>query len=330
MQEKDIRPEALISGQKEAYQRDIAKLQQRLAEFVPTPCPACGETEARKVFEKYKCTFVACESCATIYMSPRPTPEIMSSYYQDSENYRYWAKHIFPASESSRKERLYKPWIKRIASACAKRNIKCDRLLEVGPGFGGFAQTAKESGIFKEITVIEPTPELADACRTRGLKVIQKRVEDIDPNEVESVSALVCFEVVEHLFAPKRFFTQAKRLLPSGGLLVVSCPNGLGFDIATLGPLSDAVDTEHVNLFNPASLKNILECEGFTDISIVTPGLLDAELVRKSALAGDYVINDPFMKRILLDEWEELGAPFQEFLARNNLSSHMWAFAIKG
>ena len=60
-----------------------------------------------------------------------------------------------------------------------------------------------------------------------------------------------------------------------------------------------------------------------------TPGVLDAELVRKPALAGEIEL-DPFLRRVLLTEWERLGEPFQDFLAANGLSSNMWLIARRG
>ena len=39
-------------------------------------------------------------------------------------------------------------------------------LVEVGPGFGTFAALAREE--FERVVAIEPTPELAAACRERG------------------------------------------------------------------------------------------------------------------------------------------------------------------
>ena len=33
------------------------------------------------------------------------------------------------------------------------------------------------------------------------------------------------------------------------------------------------------------------------------------------------------MRRVLIDEWETMGGPFQRFLAENGLSSHMWIAA---
>ena len=57
-------------------------------------------------------------------------------------------------------------------------------------------------------------------------------------------------------------------------------------------------------------------------------GKLDAELVRKKALAGQFSLEaQPLLREILLERWEELGAPFQDFLAAHSLSSHMWLVA---
>ncbi len=328
LREEDLRPVALQQGQQEAFARDIARLQKRKDSFVAVNCPACGSAQASPAFEKCMFFFDRCETCATVYMNPRPTPEIMRDYYSNSENYQYWAKYIFPISEKSRKEKLYTPWVQRIQKICRERALPLGTLTEIGAGFGGFAEVADRSGFFEKVMVIEPTPELAQACRERGLWVLEKRVEDIS-DEIPPVDILVSFEVIEHLFDPSEFFAQAFRLLKPGGLLVVSCPNAQGFDIEMLGPISVAVDAEHVNLLTPQALTLLLQKHGFDAIVVETPGRLDAELVREAVLSGQANVASPFLKRVLFDQWEKLGAPFQQFLAENGLSSHMWAHAQK-
>ena len=95
-----------------------------------------------------------------------------------------------------------------------------------------------------------------------------------------------------------------------------------------LGAKSLAVDAEHLNLFNPAALSHLLEACGFEVLDATTPGRLDAEFVREAALKGEIDLShDPFLKRTLIDEWDRLGWPFQQFLAANGLSSHMWIAA---
>lgn len=325
LSEGELCPDELLAGQEAAFARDIERLHRRIKEFIDMPCPACDSRAHVPAFEKYGFTFRACTQCRTIYMSPRPSPTVMADYYANSENYAYFAAHIFPASEASRREKLHKPRLQQLLDYCDRYAIARGTLLEVGPGFGTFADVATQSRSFARVVGIEPTPEMAAACRARGVEIIEKRVEDAI-GEIDNADVVVSFEVIEHLFNPALFVKQCGALLPAGGLLVLTCPNGLGFDVAMLGPKALAVDAEHVNLFNPESLSGLLERCGFTVLEASTPGRLDAELVREVALRGEVKL-DPFLRRVLIDEWTRLGWPFQQFLAAHKLSSHMWLVA---
>ena len=327
LSEHELCPDELLSEQEAAFARDIARLLDRRAEFVDADCPACDGRRREPAFSKYGFDFARCGDCATIYMAPRPSEAAMGDYYANSENYAYWATHIFPASEPVRREKIHRPWHGRVVDFCRRFGVPTGRLIEVGPGFGTFCAVALEEGTFAEVLAIEPTPELAAACRSRGVTVLEQRVEDVGA-DVAPADVLVSFEVIEHLFRPRRFLELAGRLVRPGGLLVLSCPNGEGFDIATLGPVSQAVDAEHVNLFNPRSLSRLVEAAGFTVLEVTTPGRLDAEIVRDAVLAGQFDLSaQPFLRQVLVDDWDRLGWPFQQFLAANQLSSHMWLVA---
>lgn len=334
LSERELCPDVLLAEQEAALARDIARLLARQQEFIDVPCPACGSVRHDAAFGKYGFAFRACRDCATLYMSPRPSPAVMADYYADSENYAFWAAHIFPASEASRREKIHKPWLDRVTGYCGKFDVAPGRLVEVGPGFGTFCAVAMEAGRFERVVAIEPTPQLAAACRSRGVAVIEKRIEDTTGHEVGLDSAgadvLCAFEVIEHLFDPGAFLSRCSLLARPGGLLVLSCPNGQGFDIAMLGGRSLAVDNEHVNLFNPASLSALVARNGFEVLEVSTPGRLDAEFVRDAALRGEIDLSgDPFLHRVLIGEWDRLGWPFQQFLAAQGLSSHMWLVARK-
>jgi len=327
LSEHELCPDDLLAGQEAAFARDIARLHKRADEFVTVACPACGMANQNKAFDKFGFTFQRCVQCATIYMSPRPSPAVLADYYANSENYDYWARHIFPASEATRREKIHRPWLERVIGFCERHGIRRGALAEVGAGFGTFAALATQSAAFERVVVIEPTPEMAAACRSRGVEVLEKRIEDVG-DELGSADVIVSFEVIEHLFEPRIFLKQCARLLNPGGLLILSCPNGRGFDIAMLGAKSLAVDAEHLNLFNPAALTHLLEACGFEVLEATTPGRLDAEFVREAALKGEIDLsNDLFLKQTLIDEWARLGWPFQQFLAENGLSSHMWIAA---
>jgi 2-polyprenyl-3-methyl-5-hydroxy-6-metoxy-1,4-benzoquinol methylase len=324
LSEQDLCPDALLRGQEDAFERDIERLAARYSEFVMVSCPACGSADHTATLKKYAFLYVTCGSCQTLYMNPRPSPAVMADYYSNSENYKFWAKYIFPASEAARREKIHRLWLERVIGYCNRFSVPRGTLMEIGAGFGTFSSLAQDSGEFMCVVAVEPTPEMADACRNQGLSVIEKRVEEIT-NEVGDVDVAVAFEVIEHLFEPRLFVEQCARLVKPGGLLALSCPNGQGFDITLLGNLSLAIDPEHVNLFNPQALSLLVESCGFEVVDVATPGRLDAEFVRAAVEVGKFDIShDPFLKRVLLDEWERLGWPFQQFLANNGLSSHMW------
>lgn len=328
LSEQELCPDELLAGQEAALARDIARLHARAAEFVAVHCPACRETKREEVFAKFGFRFVTCPTCHTLYMTPRPSPQLMADYYASSENYAYWAKYIFPASEAARREKVHKPWLTRVLGYSKRHGVRTGTLVEVGPGFGTFAAVALASGSFEQVLTIEPTPDMARACRSRGVPVIEKRIEDVAPADIPAADILCAFEVIEHLFDPAGFVTKMSWLVRPGGLLVLSCPNGQGFDIVTLGAGSLAIDNEHVNLFNPSSLSMLVAQCGFEVIEVSTPGRLDAEFVRAAALKGELDLSEqPLLRRVLIDDWERLGWPFQEFLAGNGLSSHMWMAA---
>jgi SAM-dependent methyltransferase len=330
LSETELCPPGLLAGQEAAFARDVARLRERAGEFVVVACPACGADHPAPGLRKWGFQWVTCGTCLTLYMSPRPPEAVLAAYYADSENYAYWAEHIFPASEAARREKVHRPWLARVLALCAEAGIAPGTLVEVGPGFGTFAALAAGSGAFARVVAVEPTPQLAAACRARGVEVVERRVEDA-ADELPPADVVVAFEVVEHLFDPGRFVADCARVLRPGGLLVLSCPNAAGFDIQALGAESLAVDPEHVNLFTPSSLAGLLGRHGFTVVSSTTPGRLDAEFVRDAARAGRVdLAGQPLLRRVLLDEWDRLGGPFQRFLADNGLSSHMWVAARRG
>ncbi len=323
----ELRPQQCAQGKREAFLRDVERLKKRRDEFVRVDCPACGSRQSKRVFEKYTFEYRACTACRTVFMSPRPSPQAMADYYADSEDYRFWCTHVFPASEPARREKIHRPRLERIVDACRRYSVGRATLMEIGAGFGTFCSLARETGAFDRVVAVEPMPDLARACRERGLTVIDQPVEKIT-DERGSVDVAVAFEVIEHLFDPRVLMDQCARMIVPGGLLALTCPNGEGFDIAMLGATSGAIHPGHVNLFNPASLSLLAETCGFEVLEVGTPGRLDAEMVRKAVREGEFDISkDWFLQRVLVEQWDRLGWPFQRFLAEHGLSSHMWLVA---
>ena len=298
MKVADIRPDALMAGQQAAMQRDIAMLQTRRAEFVETPCPACGDVGA-PLYEKYGMTHRRCAGCATQYVSPRPSPAVLRDFYRGSENYAYFARHIFPSSAEQRRERLFRPRAAMVADLVRTSGMDRPSLVEVGAGYGLFCEEVRATGAFGRIVGIEPTPDLA------------------------------AFEVIEHLFDPAAFLTACRWLVRPGGRILLTCPNIQGFDTILLGSASSAVDHEHLNYFNPDSMALLLRRAGFEDIEVTTPGRLDVDLVRRALAEGTVAPAQlgPFLAHLLDRDDAGTDALLQDFLRSARLSSNLQAVA---
>ena len=331
LEENDIKPFDLIAGQSEHIETDRQRLLSKKDSFVTVPCPACEASNFHVEFEKNGLEYVRCADCETLFVNPRPTEHILEECYSQSAVYEYWNKYIFPATDKARREGIYLERIERILEICKKHGLKeGGTLMEVGSGFGSFCDELNKTGYFKRIVAIEPTQDVAQSCRGLGLEVIEKPIEKVSADEINP-DIIVSFEVVEHLFSPKDFYTNCSKLLNPGGLVVTTCPNIKGFDNLVMGKLSSSIDHEHLNYFHPDSLALLLSRCGFEVIEKLTPGKLDAQLVRnRGVLKGILSLdNQPFLKHVLIDKWEELGGKFQEFLADNLLSGHMWIVGKK-
>lgn len=325
LRETDIRPEALLEGQKAALQHDVNFLLERVDQFDSSGCPACGASGDR-IWDKAGFHYDACPACATIFMNPRPNEKLLHAFYAQSANYAYWNKYIFPQSETARRQRIFKPRADRMLELLSEHGAGAHgSFLEIGAGFGTFCDEIQGRNLFDRVVALEMTPDLAETCRDRGLEVIDQAFETSGLAS-GSFDVVAAFEVLEHIGNPACFMKSVACLLKPGGFCVLSCPNGLGFDVQTLGPASDTVDHEHLNYFNPESLRKLLNNCGLEAVEILTPGKLDVDIVRNKVFRNEFSLShSPFLQRIVVEGSDADRSKFQQYLALSGNSSHMWA-----
>jgi SAM-dependent methyltransferase len=329
MKEEDIRPSSVAADQEIAMLRDIGRLLSRRHEFIESDCPACASPDRSVRFRKYGLVYWECECCRTVYISPRPSAETLDWFYRESVNYAFFHQYTFPQSNEARRNYIVIPRVEKFLADCRKVGINSGSVLEIGPGFGTFGVELRSRGGFDRIVAIEPTPDLAAHCRGLGLEILEARFEEVTFPPEQRFDAIVCFEVLEHVLSPREFLRHCRNVLRPGGLMSVTCPNIDGFDIVTLGVASDSIDVEHLNYFNPSSLSQLFSSCGFEVVSVDTPGELDAELVRNKVLRGEFSLDgQPWLKKILIEDWNGHGQSFQAFLKVSGLSSHLRCSAV--
>jgi 2-polyprenyl-3-methyl-5-hydroxy-6-metoxy-1,4-benzoquinol methylase len=326
---RDIRGQASTETAEICEAEDMKFLQSRMQSYVVSKCPACSSVNARSRFVKHMHNFDECAQCETVFINPRPPVSVLDEYYRTSKSYRYWNSVVYPASEQSRLERIIKPRVDRVLEVAKRHKSKCRGILEIGAGFGSFCAEMNTRAVFTDVVALEPNPDLASSCRRKGVRTICSSIEAANLAGMD-IDMVVAFEVIEHLFEPSAFIQEMAQLLSPGGLLVLTCPNVKGFDVSLLNENACSVDPRHLNLFTPQSLAYLLTNTGFRVVESATPGILDAELVKSALDVGAIApFTDPFMRRVFVEDWEDLKEGFQDFLAKHGLSSHLWVVACK-
>lgn len=108
------------------------------------------------------------------------------------------------------------------------------------------------------------------ACELRGMTYHGLDIEDCDlerdrlPISDSTIDFVVSLALLEHLFDPGHFFTEAQRVLKQGGVLWLSTP-----DIQATGA-KFWNDPTHVHPYTRASLQTSLQMNGFENV-LVTP-----------------------------------------------------------
>lgn len=323
----DIRPDSVMTDHMAAVMKDVEWLKARSHLFRPAPCPACGADRPQPLYVKYGVQHNRCPECTTQYVSPRAPEKLLIEFYAESENAKYWAKHIYPTAQDTRRKRLFGPRAANAAKIADRYGFRGGVLVEVGAGYGMFCVEAAATGAFKRIIGIEPEHELAKVCESAGVEVIADGYENAVFDEKPNM--IVCFEVIEHLHDPHKFVAWCASKLAPGGILMLTTPNGAGFETMTLAERSHTIDHQHINLLNPQSIARLARRCGFAEVDVTTPGQFDVELVRRAFKEGRVTADvlGPFLTYLARDADEATCNLFQQFLRDAGRSSHMQMIA---
>lgn len=297
--------------------------------FVEVACPACQQTNRRHLFDKYGFKLQQCTACLTAYVSPRPDFDWLIRYYSDSKAVNDWLDMLVE-TEAERRRAQFEPRARRLREVVERLEVATSTLVDVGAATGTFCDTVREMELFSRVVAVDTNERAAELCASKGLETIAQPLEKVGLEARADV--LTAYEVIEHVFEPIEFLRACRDVMEPGGLLVLTTPNFLGFDVMVLGEQTEnIVPPDHLNYFNPRSLQTLLERGGFSLVEVETPGRLDVQIVQRMLQSGTVDLSaQPFLEHVLSGNIPELAERFQQFLADNGLSSHMWAVARKG
>ena len=318
--EEEIRPEAIFNEYLELTRKDIITYFED-SERSDFKCPICGIVGDPWV-EKDSFEYRKCQDCLSIYVSPRPGRRAFDAYYTDSPSTKYWATTFYKVTESARREKLWRPKAMLIKEKIEllQGDLIVKYIVDIGGGYGVFDEEIIKIMNIEPI-IIEPSVHLAEVCREKKLKVVEKFMEDIIYDDLpDGRKCFVSFELFEHLYDPSAFLSAVYEKMNSSDLFIFTTLNGIGIDIQILKENSKALSPpHHLNFMNPKSISKLLQKIGFEVIEAITPGKLDVDILKNNQVC----INESSWKNILKYLNQDELSNLQESIVNLGLSSHM-------
>jgi hypothetical protein len=318
LKEEEIRPRKVF----DEYLRlaaDDAEIYFGGAKRSPLSCPACGET-GEHAFDKHGFSYEECPACQTLFVSPRPPAEDFFRYYKESASARYFGTTFYRETAEARREKLWRPKATMIYEVLRERGASGHHVIDIGGGYGIFAEEYQRIA-GGDVTVIEPGPDSAGVCRSKGLRVIETFLEMVEDSSLPSgPRAFVSFELFEHLHDSRVFLERLRSHMRPGDLFLFTTLSGMGVDIQALWENSNSVSLQHLNFFNPRSVRILVESFGMSAVKITTPGKLDIDILFRSRDS----IKDRFWRNFIDQATPEMMDAWQRFVASQGFSSHMF------
>lgn len=245
-----------------------------LGELTARSCPTCGSTDDSRVFadqrldmsaldqhafasrkrpEHMRLRLVECPACDLVYANPVPSPEALARAYDDA---------AFDSAEEARyAARSYADELRDLLATLPDRR----GALDIGTGEGAFLSELLKLD-FTQVGGVEPSSAPIEAADPAVSGLIEHDVFRPDIRGPGSLSLITCFQTIEHVPDPAALVRDAAALLKPGGMLVLVCHDRRATINRLLSMRSPIIDIEHMQLFSPRSVDELLRCGGLRDV----------------------------------------------------------------
>lgn len=322
VRESDIRPRELFERYVQLLERDVRAMFRR-RRLVEVACPGCGRQRGERAFTRFGLTYRECPQCLTMYLSPRPTPEALASYYAQSRAVQFWER-VLLATEPQRREHVVQHRVDWLADVVGEFLPEPRVLVDWEGKSTGFIEQVRHLRLVGSVQAVAPSREVLDYCRRTGIRVVE-------PSAVPGgASVVTAFEAVERAFDPQDALRRMHGALVEEGLLLLTTRTASGFDVQVLWDRApNVLPPTHMNLFSVEALQSLLERLGFVVVELSTPGQLDVEIVRNALATEPAAPLSRFVSYMLRHRGGDAHQALQELLQRFRLSSHLRAVCVK-
>ena len=320
---KDIHHPGVTKEFDRLTMNDLAVLLEKRNQFIDSGCPACHSLDVDDAFEYQSLNYRRCRDCELLYISPGPTEAMHLDYVVNSTAMTYWREIANPDMRESRRP-IYTERVDYSKKIFEKLDFSPKNSLELGAGNGEFAEELNGASDLEQIVVLEPQELNLGFPKVEVINGGFDELEKLD----RTFDVVFGWELIEHILEPDMFLKLIRKVMAPGAVLILSTPNEKSVETRKLGTDSSNILFDHVRLYNPQAITELLARNGFRIIDLSTPGLLDVERLQEHMSKNPSAFsNDPALS-FLLNSEEQTTRAFQHYLRENKHSSHMRVAAV--
>lgn len=309
IREEIVHPDKIFLKEQELARNFVQKSEMANNIF---SCPFCKAHREELLFEKWGLKYAFCPSEWSVTLASLPEQEVIESYFRDSKLAQFRASKGYQDVVTKKRRDLWESLIGWIGGRVSRYiGNKKYNVADWGSKSVGWVETLQTANFVDNLCVIEPLPPIGYS-------------EEKD----EGVEIISLIDVIQRQTGPVELLSKIWKKLSPGGLLILTCRSGSGFDILTLRENSDSIfPLDHICLPSPGGIENVLGEVGFEILELTTPGMLDVKYVQTSPKG---IPKEQYLQRYIFAQGDErLLERLQGFLQRNNLSSHLRCVARK-
>lgn len=240
-----------------------------------TSCCICGNTLSKEIASgrdylhattDQSYSYVQCNSCAHIYLNPRPTIEEISKIYPPS----YSTFDPESASRSSVFLRVKDHVLRKRFKLVLQEMPKNGEILDIGCGDISLLKSIRNLSPRAGLTGLDWHfgPRLEESANAMNIQTITGTIENADLPE-NHYDVILMNQLIEHVWDVDAVLSICKRALKPGGILSIETPNADGWDrkFFNKGSWGGYYWPRHLNIFSAQGLRSALSKAGFEEIS---------------------------------------------------------------
>lgn len=207
---------------------------------------------SRKMPEYMHFRLLTCGACGLTYGSPVASAQ--------SAGHAYSAASFEASAESADAARTYARYLRN-------EGFEPGSALDIGCGDGAFLRELRRLG-FRDVVGVEPSEAPVRVAADDVRPLIRQEMFDGGCFAENSFDLVTCFQTIEHVYEPRTLLEDICRILKPGGKVFLIAHDLGAFSARIMGEKSPIFDIEHVQLFNPQSVRFLLTQTDFRAVNV--------------------------------------------------------------